>query len=112
MDAEVRLSNAFLMGFNARSATHLICDRSIKHLGGQVESEGFVQANGICHDDTLIDFVVKANEAREVTKKQYTHCTMGLFLKGKGMLNNTATCKMYCLTKENAIKVAHDDDPS
>lgn len=33
------------------------------HLGGQVESKGFVQVNDICHDDRLTDFVVKATKA-------------------------------------------------
>lgn len=83
------------------------------HLGGQVESKGFVQVNDICHDDRLTDFVVKATKAWEVTKKHYTHCPVYLSVKGKGMLNNTATtCKRYCLTKENAIRAAHDDGPS
>lgn len=86
--------------------------RSFKHLGGQVESKEFVQGNDICHDDRLADFVAKAPKAWEVTEKQYTHCSMYLSLKGEGILNNTATCRRHCLTKENAIRAAHDDVPS
>lgn len=44
--------------------------------------------------------------------KVYMNCTMCLFLKGKGKLNNTATCIMHCLTKYNAVRVSYDNDPS
>lgn len=30
----------------------------------------------------------------------------------KGMLNNTAICKIHSLTKDNVIRVSHDNNPS
>lgn len=44
--------------------------------------------------------------------KVYMNCTMCLSLKGKGKLNNTATCIIHCPTKYNAIRVSYDNDPS